>query len=604
VVVVGAGIAGLTTALLLARAGRRVIVLEALRIGAGTSGRTTAKASALQGSKYQRITQHHGVAAARRYAASQLDALAWMRDHVETASIDCAWEDRPAVTYAETDDGRTTVHDELAAAFDAGLAVEPLTTDLPFPTSAAIGLADQAQFDPQAYLAALAAQVAAEPSASIHEGSRVTSIGGLRRHEVRTADGTVRCGAVVVATLMPIVDRGLFFARSHPKSSYLVALRANGPLPHGMYLSTDPLTRSLRTAHDAEGKLLLVGGQGHTTGRGAPTLARYQELANWAAVRFPVESVAARWSAHDVVPADHLPWVGSSSPLTPNVVVASGFDKWGMTMGTAAALVLADRLTGESTGRTAEWSGLFDPSRMGRRGIVETVRINTEVGSRLVADWAHPDADPGTDGRGRRHRGGLVPVGEPERSSSTEVDVVCTHLGGVCSWNDGDATWDCPLHGSRFEAEGTVLAGPAVRRLRKRRTNRPGSSAELEHSAGRPASSGYLVTDRAGLLDELTARGFVPAHAEVIADHVTYQADDPAPAPPAAVFSVDGFVRDGAVDALVGAVDGQRIRPDGRAFHITVSVAPGHHPVESNDAIEAGLVQPFDPPFDVALQRF
>lgn len=608
VVVVGAGIAGLTTALLVARTGRSVTVLEALHIGAGTTGRTTAKASVLQGTKYQRISGNHGAEAARRYGDAQVDALAWMADHVAASGIACDWETRPAITYAETEQGAQAVARELIAASKAGLDVEHVETDLPFPTTSAIRLADQAQLDPQAYLTALAAQIAAEPTAVIHESSRVTAVRGIRHHEVVTDHGVVRCGSVVIATLMPIVDRGLFFARAEPRSSYLLALRANGPLPHGMYLSTDASTRSLRTARDDHGELLLVGGQGHATGRGAPTLARYQELANWAAVRFPVDDAVARWSAHDVVPVDHLPWVGSSSPLTPHVVVASGFDKWGMTMGTAAALVLADRLTGEADGRTAPWGSLFDPGRLSARGLVKTARLGADVGTRLVADWARPEAGPGPDGRGKRRRGGLVPVGEPGPPSTSQVAVVCTHLGGICSWNDGDATWDCPLHGSRFTAEGDVVAGPAVHPLRKRQNRSDGARATVADPAPRPptaaTSSGYLVDDRQGLLAHLSARGIEPAHRDVIADHVTHQADDPEPAPVHERFTVTGYVRNGAVDALVGTLDGESTRPDGGRFHITVSVAEGHHPVESNDAIASGPIRPLGPPIEVRVRRF
>ena len=606
VAVVGAGIAGLTTALLVARSGRSVAVLEALRVGAGTTGRTTAKVSALQGAKYQQITDLHGTSAARRYASAQLDALTWMAAHVASSSIECDWEGRPAVTYAETPDGRRTVEAELVAATGAGLPVERVAGELPFPVTATVGLADQAQFDPQAYVDALAAQIAAEPSAQIYESSRVTAVRGFRSHEVVTDQGTVRCGAVVVTTLLPIVDRGLFFARAEPRSSYLVAMRANGPLPRGMYLSTDPLTRSLRSAPDPGGELLLVGGQGHPTGRGAPTLARYQELANWASVRFPVGPAVARWSAHDIAPADHLPWVGSSSPLTPHVLVASGFEKWGMTMGTAAALILADRLTGEADGRTAAWASLFDPARLTPSGIAQTARIGATVAARLVTDWVHPEAAPGPDGRGHRHRGGLVPVGDPGPSSTNEVSVVCTHMGGVCSWNDGDATWDCPLHGSRFHDQGSVLAGPATRPLRARRA--PGGPDGRALPAARPSSaatsSGYLVEDRDDLLRTLESLALSPAHPDVIADHVTYQADDSTVAPEGRMFTADGFVRDGAVDALVGAVDGQPVRPDGRRFHITISVAPGHHAVESNDAIEHGPIEPVEPPIEVAVRPF
>lgn len=468
VVVVGAGIAGLTVAALLVRAGRRVVVLEARELATGTSGKTTAKVTALQGLRYRTISQVHGPDSAHRYAAAQLQGLEWMAEQVRTTGVDCAWERRPAVTYATTVDGARQVAEELTAATAAGLEVTA-TDDpgLPFSTTAALTLGDQAQFDPGPYLAALAAEIDASPSGHVHERSRVTAIRGVRDHEVVTEHGTVTAHHVVVATLLPIVDRGLFFARAEPKSSYITALRANGPLPRGMYLSADSPTRSLRTAVDTGGEVLLVGGGGHHTGAETPTFERYEELERWARRHFDVSDPVARWSAHDYVSADHLPWVGASSPVTPRVLVATGFEKWGMTMGTAAALAIADRILDPPKLSTRSWAGLFDTSRLAARGIVSAARLNAEVAVRLTTDWARPE-EPGTGtGAGRRRRSGIVPVGEPAAGSGDRVTVVCTHLGGVCRWNDTERTWDCPLHGSRFGATGEVLTAPATRPLRR-----------------------------------------------------------------------------------------------------------------------------------------
>jgi len=467
VVVVGAGIVGLTTAALLVRSGREVVVLEARTVGTGTSGYTTAKVSALQGSRYQKIVGDHGSGAAARYAEAQLAGLRWMDEQVRERAIDCAWERRPAVSYSTTADGRLTVEREAESAAAAGLPVH-LRDDvgLPFPISAAVVLEDQAQFDPGPYLRALAAEVAAAPNGAVHEGNRVTAVQGHGDHVVVTEQGQrVRADHVVVATLLPILDRGLFFARAKPKSSYIVALRATGELPTGMYLSVDEPTRSLRTANDGEGELMLVGGEGHPTGKGAPHAHRYDHLADWARQHLPVAETVAQWSAHDYETADHLPWVGPSSPLTPNVTVATGFEKWGMTMGTAAALALRDRIVEDAAGPSATWAEMFGPTRLARNGFVRAARMNAEVAVELTTGWVRPDQPPAADGRGARHRRGILPVGDGAPDGD-EVVVVCSHLGGVCTWNDAESTWDCPLHGSRFEADGTVLTGPATRPLR------------------------------------------------------------------------------------------------------------------------------------------
>jgi glycine/D-amino acid oxidase-like deaminating enzyme len=470
VIVIGAGIAGLTAAVELVRAGKDVVVLEARSVGAGTSGRTTAKASALQGCRYRVLAELHGPEVARRYARSQIDGLAWMAERA--APVEAAqFRRRAAVTYATTADGRSTIEEEVAAAAAAGQPVERDDADLPFPITAAIRLADQAQLDPGPYLAALAAEIDRAPNGVVHEGTRATGVRGHRTLHVPTDRGMVRARHVVVATLLPIIDRGLFFARAEPKSSYLVALRVDGPIPQDMCLSTDEPTRSLRTAVHLGDEVLLVGGAGHHTGRGKPTTPRYQELVDWAADHFPVTDVLARWSAHDYVPVDHLPWVGSASIASPNAFVATGFEKWGMTMGTAAGIALAERIAGRDD-VSGDWAGIFDPKRVAPRGLASAVRLNAQVAGRLASDWARPDAPPAPDGTGRRARAGVAPVGEPD-ADGPRVSVVCTHLGGVCEWNDGDRTWDCPLHGSRFEADGTVLAGPATRPLHRLRRTDP-----------------------------------------------------------------------------------------------------------------------------------
>jgi glycine/D-amino acid oxidase-like deaminating enzyme len=468
VVVVGAGIAGLTTAVLLARTGATVVVLEGAHIGAGTTGRTTAKISTLQGTKYRTLEQAHDADVARSYATAQIAGLDWIATRVEERSVDCRFERRPAATYTTSVAETATIEEEAAAATRAGLAATTGTDlGLPFAVRAAVTVADQAQFDPTPYLWDLAAEVAALPGCAVHELTRVTKVGG--DGTVTTERARVTAGTVVITTLLPIADRGVFFARAEPKRSYSLAVQVGGPLPQTMAISTDEPTRSLRSAWLEDEEVVVIGGGGHVVGRKQPTLPEYEALAASAAEWYGEAKVVRRWSAHDYVPVDHLPMVGPLVPKHDRVLVATGFEKWGMTNATAAAMALADRVAGGDGHGSAPWRATFDPARVSLEGAKTFAQLNAGVAARLVTDWVAPPpavtesavATPTT------RRQGLTPVGEShgEGEGRCAVSRVCTHLGGIVQWNDAETSWDCPLHGSRFGRCGAVLEGPAVRDL-------------------------------------------------------------------------------------------------------------------------------------------
>lgn len=443
VVVVGGGITGLLTTLLLARSGKDVVLLEARELGSGTTGRSSAKVSVLQGTRLQRVLRHHAPSMVADHVTANLEGLEWLRRFC--ADHDVATQDRAAYTYATTRVGELRARAELAAAEGAGLKVvwdeDP---GLPFPNRGAVRLDHQLQLDPVELVDAVAASATAE-GAELHEQSPVR---GVHRHgrgvRVETDAGTVTAGTVVLATGMPILDRGGFFARLRPHRSYVAALRSPW-IPDGMYLSTEEPVHSMRSAPGADGELLLVGGHGHVTGRGDPESEHLAELLAWATSTFPGAQPTHTWSAQDHRSADALPYVGPLLPGRPQILVATGFDKWGFSNGTAAALVLAKTVLGEppAWGRAmASWSA------GDLTGVPTAARFNATVALELVNGWL------------RR---------VPHRSRGP----VCTHLGGVLRWNDAECTWDCPLHGSRFGEDGRVLEGPATKPLSKPPTPPP-----------------------------------------------------------------------------------------------------------------------------------
>lgn len=264
---------------------------------------------------------------------------------------------------------------------------------------------------------------------------------------LRTDAGEVTAGTVVLATGMPILDRGGFFTRMEPRRSYLVSFRGVLP-PDGMFLSADQPSRSLRAAERDGEPLLLVGGEGHVTGRGAAESTHLDRLRDWTARHWPGALETHAWSAQDHGTAHGLPFAGPLLPGAEHLLVAGGYSKWGFTNGVAAAMALAGRLTGRQPG----WADLLEPWQ-GRElaGAGETLRLNATVGVHLVGGWLRPL------------------LGGPDAGTEPRHDVsrVCTHLGGAVRWNDAERSWDCPLHGSRFAEDGSVLDAPATCGLRR-----------------------------------------------------------------------------------------------------------------------------------------
>ncbi|MBW3609999.1 MAG: FAD-dependent oxidoreductase [Actinobacteria bacterium] len=465
VAVVGGGITGLTTALLLKQAGATVAVVEADRVASGTTGYTTAKVTSLHGLTYAELIDTQGEDKARQYAQANQAAVGQVAALVDQLGIDCQFEHQPAFTYTTEAARRADIAAEVEAATTLGLpASYTEDTALPYPVEAAVRLEDQAQFHPRRYCLALAGAIPGDGS-HVFEMTRARDVeetgGGP---VVRAGGGEVVAADVVVATLLPFVDLGGFFSKAHPMMSYAMAVRVHGEVPQGMYLGVDSPTRSVRPVRlDGETGLIL-GGQSHKVGQGGETGQYYADLEAWGRASFPIRSIDYRWSAHDYVPVDSIPYVGRS-PRHQRVHVATGFKKWGMSNGTAAGMILADLLVG----RANPWAEVFDATRVDPKGsIKEFVKENLNVGKRFVKDHlARSDSPPA--GQLAPGQGGLVNVDGNDVAayrrpdgSLVAVSAVCTHMGCTVQWNPAETTWDCPCHGSRFDCEGAVLNGPAV----------------------------------------------------------------------------------------------------------------------------------------------
>jgi glycine/D-amino acid oxidase-like deaminating enzyme/nitrite reductase/ring-hydroxylating ferredoxin subunit len=466
VAVVGGGIAGVTAATLLKDEGKSVALLELGRIGQGTTGRTTAKLTVGQSLVYARLRDAHGPDAARLFAESNADALTRTAELAAEAGIECSWEHAPNFVYTGSPARLADLEEELDALHAAGVAAE-LTrdTELPFPVAGAIRIDHQAQFHPLAYLAGLAARLPGDGS-HVFEGTRATGVRSGATCVVETDAGTVRARHVVVATQLPFLDRGLFFAKAHPQKSYAVS----GPVgdtdaPRGMYISVDEPIRSIRSAPAVEGRHLIVGGESQRPGDDPRTDERYRALEEFMDETFGVVA-ERRWSAHDYMPADGLPYIGRLSRGNDRVLVATGFAKWGLTKAMVAARIVTDAIVG----RPNAWAELYDATRITPRASARAlVTGNAVAAGHFVGDRLRPRPGPGAAGSLAPGEGAVIRVGRRHLALHRDnagalhtLSARCPHLGCLVEWSAGDGAWECPCHGSRFAADGTLVQGPAT----------------------------------------------------------------------------------------------------------------------------------------------
>jgi glycine/D-amino acid oxidase-like deaminating enzyme/nitrite reductase/ring-hydroxylating ferredoxin subunit len=471
VAVLGAGIAGITAATLLKQAGKTVALLESREVLRGVTGHTTAKLTSGHTLVYSAITSIFGPDEARLYAQANEAAIQYVRRVTDERGIDCDLETAVNYVYTESRDEVETIQSEVAAAKAAGLDVSFVDeTPLPFPIAAAVRQENQAQFHARKYLLPLVDSIPGDGS-HVFQETRALSVADGEPCRVETDRGDVRARDVIVATHLSILDRGLFFAKTSPKRSYVLGIPADqASVPDGMFISTETPIHSVRSTPLDGRRLLLVGGEGHKAGQEKDSRRRYAALEAWARSRFDVAEVEYRWSTQDNYSADRVPFIGKLTGRADHVYVATGFGGWGMSNGTVAGMILSDAILG----RPNAWAQLYDSTRMPRlRGLGRLAKENANAGKRWVADRlpgrkGTVDDIPAGEGGIVELNGERAAIYKDEQGALTALSPVCTHLGCIVSWNTAEKSWDCPCHGSRFDTSGAVIQGPAVRDLERK----------------------------------------------------------------------------------------------------------------------------------------
>lgn len=473
VCVVGGGISGLTTTWLLAREGLRVVLLEALGIGSGMTGRTTAHLCNAVDDRYYKLEQMHGADGARLVADSHTAAVDLIERIVHEEGIDCDFERVDGYLIVPPGDPLDELERERGAALRAGIVGVEIVGRAPFESfhsGPALRFPRQAQFHPMKYLAGLT-QACTRLGVQIFTDTRATRIEGGSEPRVGAGGYVVSCDAIVVATCSPVVDRVLIHTKQHPYQTYVIgALVPAGSVPHVLCWDTPDPYHYLRVHAAMEAgeqpgyDVLIVGGEDHRTGQEDDGEHRYLALEQWTRERFPmVTDIAFRWSGEVFEPADSLAHIGADPMAGDNVYVATGDSGNGLTHGTIAGILLTDLILG----RQNPWAALYNPMRLGVTSapaawITENVNMALQY-SEWIPGGDVSSVDELAPGEGAVVQRGLLKVAAYRRpdGSIVECSAVCVHLGGIVAWNSSERTWDCPCHGSRFDAEGRVFQGPA-----------------------------------------------------------------------------------------------------------------------------------------------
>lgn len=448
VVIIGAGITGITTAYFLQNQGFHVIVLEAGCIGGGQTQNTTAKLTAQHGAIYHQLIEDFGRDAAKQYADANERALQDYRKLLQHLPCDCHYMEAPAYLYTTADP--QLLRQEADAASELGLhAVFTTETELPFSVQGAVRFDDQAHFNPLEFLYTLASQL------EVYTQTPVISVDD---NTVCTASGNVKANHIIFACHFPFINSpGYYFMRMHQERSYVVSYR-NIPPMKGMYLGIDQDGLSFRPYEDQ----LLIGGSSHRTGDNTSG-GRYTRLRHQALTYWPQAEETGYWSAQDCITLDGIPYIGRFSASLDHWYVATGFGKWGMTSSMVAARLLTDLIIGKKNPYEALYSpqrfrisesaiNLMEESLQSIKGLARQFLIPP----REEIDSLEPD-----HGGIVSYEGEKVGVYKDLEGEIYIVSVRCPHLGCQLEWNPDEKSWDCPCHGSRFNYKGSWLNGPA-----------------------------------------------------------------------------------------------------------------------------------------------
>ncbi|SDB90491.1 Glycine/D-amino acid oxidase [Pelagirhabdus alkalitolerans] len=471
ILIVGAGITGVTTAYLLRNQGFTVTLIESNTILSGTTEYTTAKISAQHGLIYHELIQHFGVDKAKQYYEAAKDAKQWIEDTIKKEQLDCQFSIEDAYLYTNDEEELKNLDKEHEAYKKLGIDGE-LVTEMPLdiPFKKALVMKGQAQFNPLAFLKPLINKIV-EADIKIYEQTTAVKMDYGDTITITTnTNKEIECEHVIMASHYPFHDKsGLYFSRMYQERSYLIAVKTNTKFPGGMYINAEEPTRSIRSTTDNDEEVWLIGGERHRTGHEKVSIDHHKPLELFTDQLFGIESYMHRWSAQDITTVDKLPYIGPITDGKPKALVATGYRKWGMTSGVIAGILLSDQLLDKEN----PYASLFHPSRFDfDPDVKHFIQMNSDTAKHMIEgklgnmDENNIDLE-NNEGMVIRENGKRIGVYRDQNGNLGKLDTTCPHMKCEVNWNKVEKSWDCPCHGSRFSIDGEMLNGPAKTNLKK-----------------------------------------------------------------------------------------------------------------------------------------
>ncbi len=471
--VIGGGITGITTAYLLTKLGVDTVVVDAGTLNKNTTAKTTAKITYQHGAIYNDLISKVGEEKALQYLDANRQAITLVKDIIENHNISCDYKTQWAYLYATKENEIEKVMKEKEAYDRLGIP-STITQEIPLPfdIKSAVGVENQGQFHPLKYVYELS-NILEKEKCKIYEDTCVLDIEGEKPpFKVVTKKGEIKCQNVVVACHYPFLKdgkHGMYFLRMHQSRSYVLGVRSDVKPFEGMYININDPIYSLRYQFDEKGAILLLGGGNHRTAEKEDERSSYESLEKFFHEYFPNPKIEYAWSNQDCMTLDDIPYIGQMSSNIPGIYVATGFKKWGMTSGTAAAMIISDLIVKGKSDNT----DVFFPSRF---KVVDSTKNFITNGLEIAESFIMrllpihlKELDDVTMGEGKivEYEGSKIGVYRDENGKYEGIIPNCTHLGCLLKFNRAEKSWDCTCHGSRFDVLGNVIEGPAVRPLKR-----------------------------------------------------------------------------------------------------------------------------------------